>query len=223
MRSAGMMTWSPWTSGHDILAHSLSRSPVSNSIRYAGPIGYFIRPVARQNANSSASVRRRLRGIGSPMIFALLSRSHGDVVRPYSCWSIAQLKNRLIMISSERAFCGAVRFLALMIASTSNLVISVTGRSPHAAMNTLRRSRSTALPLRSCDSLSAMKASATLANECLMRSARSRSAFSRASASTTAGSIPLAIRLRHSPAVRRASSKRDRAIGADDAAGRCGT
>jgi hypothetical protein len=35
-----------------------------------------------------------------------------------------------------------VRFLVLMISSTSSLVISLTGRSPHAAMNTERRSRS---------------------------------------------------------------------------------
>jgi hypothetical protein len=38
--------------------------------------------------------------------------------------------------SSARAICGAVRFLVMMISRTSVLVILLTGRSPHVAMNT---------------------------------------------------------------------------------------
>ena len=85
-------------------------------------------------------------------------------------------------------------------------MISLTGRSPHAAMNTERRSRSATLPLRSFSSLAVMNASAAMVKECLIRSARSRASAARRSASTTAGSMPRATCERHSPAMRRASS-----------------
>jgi len=111
------------------------------------------------------------------------------------------------MTSSARAITGAVRFLALMISSTSSGVMSLTGRSPHAVTKAARKSRSASLPRRSSANLLVKKACATLAKECLTRSARSRAAASCASASITLGSIPLAISERHSPAVLRAASR----------------
>jgi len=47
-----------------------------------------------------------------------------------------------------------LRFLALMIASTSSGVMSVGARSPHAVTKAARNTRSTALPLRSLRTLS---------------------------------------------------------------------
>jgi hypothetical protein len=47
------------------------------------------------------------------------------------------------------ALCGAARFLALMIASTSGVVISLIGLSVHAGMKRERRSCSARLPRRS--------------------------------------------------------------------------
>ena len=104
-------------------------------------------------------------------------------------------------------------------------MISLIGRSPHAAMKTARRSRSATLPLRSFSSLSVMNASAAMVKECLIRSARSRASAARRSASTTAGSMPRAIWRTPFPgdAPCILQPHRIRAIDADGAPGRCRT
>ena len=115
-----------------------------------------------------------------------------------------------------------VRFLALMISSTSSLVISLIGRSrpcgDEGGAEVALGNLAAAAPVAS---LSAMKASAALPNECWMRSARSRAAFATASASIT-GRVDALVDLA-APFAGGAPRvlQRDRAIDADDAPGRC--